>query len=185
MTRENVLRLREENPKDDQSVAFRTLVLNRTSRGGNIYTGSLVRSGESGRGISSRWYPDTLVFRIRRINHLASSGVLTFQQCDVFPMLSSYDFSDTVLFLDPPYTSEGTSAGHRLYAHAALDHAHLLQKFATFSGAAFATHENTHTILELARCHGLLVREVEMKTTHHLKKKEIVLFNRALGKQIA
>ena len=45
---------------------FRTLVLNRTRRGGVIAPGaSFIKDGENGRGLMSRWYPETLVARLQ------------------------------------------------------------------------------------------------------------------------
>ena len=47
---------------------FRTLVLNRTRRGGVLAPGaSLTRHGENGGGLCSRWYPATLAKRLRDI----------------------------------------------------------------------------------------------------------------------
>ena len=48
--------------------AFRTIIKNRVSHGGILAAGSgLLKQGENGRGIASRWYPETLCKRILEI----------------------------------------------------------------------------------------------------------------------
>jgi hypothetical protein len=48
--------------------AFRTILKNRTFHGGILAEGSgLIKDGENGKGILSRWYPETLAKRIRAI----------------------------------------------------------------------------------------------------------------------
>ena len=51
---------------------FRTFVLNRVRRGGILANGaSFSRVGENGRGIASRWYPETLSKRILAIHEFS------------------------------------------------------------------------------------------------------------------
>ena len=60
-TREAVHALAAHRPKDVVERGFRTLVLNRTRRGGILAPGAaLSRAGENGKGVASRWYPQTL-----------------------------------------------------------------------------------------------------------------------------
>ena len=67
-TRETVLQLADSRPENVVERGFRTLVLNRTRRNGIICPGaSLIRRGDSDRGVGSRWYPETLARRIREI----------------------------------------------------------------------------------------------------------------------
>ena len=59
-TRESVEQLVKHTPDTDTDTVagrgFRTLVLNRTRRGGILAAGaSLTRTGENGKGIASRW----------------------------------------------------------------------------------------------------------------------------------
>ena len=51
-------------------------MLNRTRRGGILAPGaSLNRTGENGKGIASRWYPETIIDRLNEIeNHAARIG---------------------------------------------------------------------------------------------------------------
>ncbi len=66
-----VERLRELEQAPPATVAehgFRTLALNRTRRGGILAPGaSFCRHGENGRGVLSRWYPETLATRLAAI----------------------------------------------------------------------------------------------------------------------
>jgi DNA adenine methylase len=51
--------------------AWQTILLNRINHGGITAAGSgRLRKGEAGKGIGSRWYPETLVRRIERIRVL-------------------------------------------------------------------------------------------------------------------
>jgi hypothetical protein len=52
----------------ERDVAFRTILRNRINRGGILAPGAGVcRLGENGRGLLSRWYPETLKRRILEI----------------------------------------------------------------------------------------------------------------------
>ncbi len=60
-TRERVEALTCTVPASVLDHGFRTLVLNRTRRSGILAPGAaLIRQGEKGQGLGSRWYPDTL-----------------------------------------------------------------------------------------------------------------------------
>ena len=45
----------------------------------------MTRAGEAGKGITSRWYPDTIARRIREISKFA--GLIDFRQADGLEML--------------------------------------------------------------------------------------------------
>ena len=65
---------------------FRTLVLNRIRRGGILALGaSFIRKGENGRGLLSRWYPETLASRLEAIQEHANR--ITFHQGDGMSLL--------------------------------------------------------------------------------------------------
>ena len=71
-TRESVAALDGAAADDVLMRGFRTLALNRVRRGGILAPGaSLSRSGENGKGLRSRWYPDTLVRRLAAISEHA------------------------------------------------------------------------------------------------------------------
>jgi DNA adenine methylase len=51
-----------------KSRAFATIIKNRVNRGGILANGaSFIKNGENGKGITSRWYPETLRRRILAI----------------------------------------------------------------------------------------------------------------------
>jgi DNA adenine methylase len=56
-----------------KSLAFATIIKNRVNRGGNLANGaSLTKNGENGKGITSRWHPETLrrqILAITQVKH--------------------------------------------------------------------------------------------------------------------
>ena len=71
-TIEKLRAIEESHPTTVLDHGFRTLVLNRTRRGGILAKGaSFSRQGENGRGILSRWYPETLATRLSAIQEYA------------------------------------------------------------------------------------------------------------------
>ena len=102
VSRERVEEKLKEEPKTDHERAFQCLLKNRTARGGVLSVGAgLIRSGENGKGLKSRWYPETLSNRIKAIGRL--KGQLHFFQSDAFKVIGQYlNQDDTVFFVDPP-----------------------------------------------------------------------------------
>ena len=100
--RPTVERLSTDPPAGVLEHGFRTLVLNRTRRGGVLAPGaSLTKRGENGNGIASRWYPDTLAKRLRHIS--TYSDRLSFCEGNGVEMLEMLaDKPDVRLFVDPP-----------------------------------------------------------------------------------
>src|SRR5215216_2399360 len=69
LTRENVSAELTRTPANIADRAFQTILRNRVQRGGIMAPGAgLLKEGENGHGIASRWYPETLSRRIREIN---------------------------------------------------------------------------------------------------------------------
>ena len=67
---------------------------------------SLIRSGENGTGIGSRWYPDTLVDRLRGIAEYSDKLLLC--ESDGVRLLELLcKQPNTAFFVDPPYTADG------------------------------------------------------------------------------
>ena len=68
LTHESANEIISSIPKNTQELAFRTILKNRTYHGGILAPGSgLLKHGENGKGIHSRWYPRTLANRLLRI----------------------------------------------------------------------------------------------------------------------
>ncbi|MFH0810375.1 MAG: DNA adenine methylase [Pseudomonadota bacterium] len=71
LTLPNVQEVLSLEPNDTREDAFRTILKNRTYHGGILAPGSaLIKNGENGKGIKSRWYPETLAKRIRAIGRI-------------------------------------------------------------------------------------------------------------------
>lgn len=134
----------------------------------------LIKSGESGKGLLSRWYPDTLA---RRINDIAAlAGRIEFRQTDAFSILKCFrDVRRAAWFIDPPYTAGGKGAGKRLYSHHALDHNELFGMVSRVKGPAIMTYDVAEEVEAMAALHGMRVDKVLMKNTHHAVMYEYVI----------
>ena len=174
---EAVQDLAATNPHDLLNHGFRTLVLNRTRRGGILASGaSFSRAGENGKGVASRWYPETLTTRLRKIAEYKSRiGFLEGDGMKVLEALLQRIDQEVVVFVDPPYTAGGKRAGRRLYAHSTLDHSRLFAMLAE-SGAKFLmTYDHAPEIKALVQKHKFHAVQVLMKNTHHALMPELVI----------
>jgi DNA adenine methylase len=184
LTREDIDLLENKPSKTVVERGFRTLVLNRTRRGGILAKGAaLTRAGENGKGVTSRWYPGTIKKRLRNIARYADR--IEFQEGDGIAVLESLLAGPlplgTAVFVDPPYTAEGKQAGRRLYTHNHVDHAHLfdvLGRISAAGGEVLATYDESPEILEIVARHGFHAVRVVMKNTHHNQISELVITNR-------
>jgi DNA adenine methylase len=161
-----------ENPnKQLQDIAFCTILKNRIFHGGIIAKGSgMLKNGENGKGIASRWYPKTLRDRIIAIDYIKDK--IAFVKGDAFEaMAQQLDNPDTYFFIDPPYTV----AGKRLYTHYDIDHEKLFELTAQLNGKYMLTYDDTPEIRQLANKYHLDYRTIPMKTTHHLEKREVIV----------
>ncbi|MCB0105770.1 MAG: DNA adenine methylase [Caldilineaceae bacterium] len=151
--------------------AFATIVKNRVNRGGILADGaSFVKHGENGKGIRSRWYPETLKRRILDIDLVRDR--IHFIHGDAFEVCRKHGHrTNVVYFIDPPYVK----AGRRLYRHSDMDHTALFAQAAELAGDFLMTYDNAPEIRHLAEKHGFDMREVAMKTTHHDQKTELLI----------
>ena len=170
VTKESVL---NELSRRDISVrerAFQTILKNRTFHGGILAEGAgLVKHGENGKGIRSRWYPGTLASRfvVER---------MLFRQTDGLEVIEEYaEREDALFFIDPPYTAGGKRAGRRLYRHSDLDHERLFELCADVCGDFLMTYDNADEVKNMARRYGFDTRLVPMKNTHHATMDELVI----------
>ncbi len=155
--------------------AFRTIVKNRVNRGGILAQGAgLVKLGENGKGLASRWYPGTLQKRILDI--LTIRDKISFIEGDGLEVVRQYvNHADAAFFIDPPYTAAGKKAGSRLYTHSTLNHDELFRAASTLAGDFLMTYDNTPEIEELAEWYGLDIAPVAMKNTHHAYMTELLI----------
>ena len=184
LTREDIYLLENQSSKTVVERGFRTLVLNRTRRGGILAKGAaLTRAGENGKGVTSRWYPRTIKQRLMNIARYADR--IEFMEADGIAVLEGLLADSlppgTAVFVDPPYTAEGKQAGKRLYTHNYIDHAYLfdiLGQIAARGGEVLATYDESPEILQLMAQHGFHAVRVMMKNTHHNQISELVITNR-------
>ncbi len=155
--------------------AFRTILKNRTYHGGILAPGSgLIKHGENGRGLRSRWYPETLGKRILSI--AAVRDRIEFIEGDGLQAIRDYAHRpDVVFFVDPPYTAGGKRAGKRLYTHFDLDHEELFWATDATAGDFLMTYDATDGVRELAQQHNFDTQLISMKNTHHAKMTELLI----------
>ena len=161
-----------DNPnKQLHDIAFCTILKNRVSHGGIIAKGSgMIKSGENGKGIASRWYPKTLRDRILAISYVKDK--INFISGDAFEVLEQNINNEMAyFFIDPPYTV----AGKRLYTYSNINHERLFKLTAQLKGKFMLTYDDTIEIRQLADKYNLQYRTIPMKTTHHLEKNEIII----------
>ena len=176
-TRERVRNLERGTPEGAVDQGFRTLVLNRTHRAGILAPGaSLNRRGENGKGILSRWYPETLIARLNAITEHADR--IAFHEADsmqlIEPLLQSWGRVAAV-FVDPPYTAGGKRAGTRLYTHNDLDHERLFWIMAQHKGSVLMTYDYSREAARLVARYGFHAVQVRMKNAHHNHLAELVI----------
>jgi len=175
LTTENVLSELNIRRKSTRELAFQTILKNRTYHGGILAEGSgLLKYGENGKGIASRWYPVTLAKRIRNLSLVQHR--LEFIEGDGFEVLRRFEQrSDVVFFIDPPYTAGGKKAGSRLYNHYDVDHSLLFKACSQLCGSFLLTYDNAEEVKNLARHHSFEMKSVSMKNTHHANLTELLV----------
>ena len=161
----------EKPARSELGRAFQTFLRNRVSRGGILAPGAgFTKSGEAGKGISSRWYPETLSDRIMAIHERRDS--VSFVEGDGLAFICEHvDDEDAAFFIDPPYPV----AGRRLYRFHDLDHRRLFGLMARIRGCFLATYDHNPEIEALAREFGFETKLTPMKSTHHTKKFELLI----------
>jgi DNA adenine methylase len=175
MTQESLKKELSNNDVSLRQTAFKTLLRNRTSHGGIMAPGAgLIKNGEQGKGINSRWYPQTLARRIYNIGKI--SNRIAFIHGDGVAVIRKYvEQPDVVFFIDPPYTAAGKKAGTRLYTHNGLDHEELFSLVKTVRGDFLMTYDNAVGVRSMAERHGFEVVEIAMKNTHHANMNELLI----------
>ncbi len=170
-TEESVRSCLSRTPKTQFDRALQTIVRNRVQRGGIMAPGaSLMRRGENGRGVASRWYPETLARRILAI--FESRHRIRFRLEDGIQFIhDNANRKDMAFFIDPPYTV----AGRRLYLHSQIDHERLFSDVATLRGEFLMTYDNAGPIRTLASRFRLDTHTIPMKNTHHRVMTELLV----------
>jgi DNA adenine methylase len=171
VTPREVNRVISSKPNSTRARAFQTVLRNRIQHGGILAPGAgLIKNGENGKGLKSRWYPETLKKRICSIHDIRSK--IDFIEGDGIDVIARNSHRrDAVFFIDPPYTI----AGRRLYKYYQTDHEGLFAAVDKVAGDFVMTYDDAEEIEMLAECYGFCVKRVIMKTTHHCTKYELVI----------
>lgn len=171
LTRENVTSILRREPTSQRERAFAVILRNRVQRGGIMAEGAgLVKTGENGRGLSSRWYPETLARRIQEIAGVSER--FSFVEGDAFEVIRRYaDDENAAFFVDPPYTV----ASRRLYTHWQVDHRGLFGLLARVKGDTLLAYDNTREIALLASEFDFETQAIAMKNTHHARMTELLI----------
>lgn len=176
LTHGNVTEVLRTEPISQRERAFAVILRNRVQRGGIMAAGAgLVKTGENGKGLHSRWYPETLAQRIQEIASIRER--ITFVEADAFDVIQRYsDDESAAFFVDPPYTV----AAKRLYTHWQVDHRTLFAKLAGVKGDVLLTYDNTREVSSLATEFVFETSAIAMKNTHHARMTELLI-----GKDLA
>jgi DNA adenine methylase len=201
MSRKTVRVALSRTPQSLEERAFQTILKNRVNRAGILASGAgMLRNGENGRGIRSRWYPETLKRRITKIDRMRER--ITFIEGDGLSVLTQYALPTVAthlaelfsrmlyitpgvrvpfsrcsvgFFIDPPYTAGGKLSGKRLYRYHELDHEKLFSIVSRLRGDFLMTYSSDDTVRELADRHRFDVEEISMRSSHHVKMPELLI----------
>jgi DNA adenine methylase len=171
LTHKNVEKVFSKPISSLRDRAFITFLKNRLNHGGILANGAgLIKNGENGKGLASRWYPKTLSKRIEDI--ISIKNKISFIHGDGFKVIERYRQNENVIFfLDPPYVQ----AARRLYRYFDIDHERLFQLISRVNGDFLITYDESDEIKKLADQYNLEVEKVAMKTTLHYQKYELVI----------
>lgn len=164
------------NPPDTlEEFAFQTILKNRIQHSGILAPGAgRIKKGENGKGIRSRWYPETISKRILDIVTIRDR--LTFIHGDGLEVLrANAPRDDAIYFIDPPYTAAGKRAGARLYTHHALDHENLFSIADQLAGNFLMTYDDCAGVRQLAQKYSFDMETIAMKNAHHAKMTELLI----------
>ena len=132
----------------------------------------LVKTGENGRGLNSRWYPETLARRIQEIAGVRER--FSFIEGDAFEIIRRYADDETAaFFVDPPYTV----ASKRLYSHWQVDHRRLFGLLAGVKGDVLLTYDNTREIASLASEFDFETQAIASRPAKHAKLDKLLIGN--------
>ena len=175
LTSESAKSLISSQTNSLRDLAFKTIIQNRVSHGGILADGAgILKNGEKGKGILSRWYPATLKRRILDISEV--KGKLRFIKGDGFQVIKKYsDSPDVIYFVDPPYTASKKKAGSRLYKYHQVDHEKLFELISKVKGDFLMTYDDADEVRALALKYRFETRLVAMTNTHNARMTELLI----------
>ena len=165
-----VKQLLKTRPRGSLGRALQVIVRNRASHNGIMAPGAgLLKGGENGYGLGSRWYPETIASRIEKIGKLREKiEIIGF---DGIQFIKHRDPSDCIYFIDPPYSA----AGQRLYRHGAIDHDELFAAITMCRRPFILTYSHSAEIVSLAERYGFKYTTVLMRAGTKRWKTELVV----------
>jgi DNA adenine methylase len=163
------------SPVSTRETAFQTILKNRVNRGGILAAGAgRIKTGENGKGLTSRWYPNTLGKRILDI--AAAKDRIRFIEGDgIEVMQENVSCANAVFFIDPPYTAGGKRPGSRLYTYSEIDHEALFKTAERLAGSFLMTYDDADDVRKLAQLHNFSMKNIAMKNTHHAQMTELLI----------
>ena len=176
LTPQHVKDILSQTPRSLSEKSLQTIIHNRVSHGGILAKGAgLVKHGENGKGLASRWYPQTLSKRIRALHTIRER--LSFILGDGIDVIQQHRHqAKTLFFIDPPYTAgTGKRAGRRLYDYCELDHHALFELMSHVQGDFLMTYDNNRDVTLMAKQYGFHTKAIAMKNTHHAKMTELLI----------
>lgn len=175
LTPESAKTLMSSQTSSPKDLAFKTIIQNRISHGGILADGAgILKNGEKGKGILSRWYPATLKRRILDIATIR--GSLKFIKGDGFQVIKKFsDSPDVAFFVDPPYTVSKKKAGSRLYKYHQVDHEKLFELMSRTKGDFLMTYDDADEVRALALKYRFETRLVAMTNTHNATMTELLI----------
>lgn len=170
-----------KEPENRVERAFNTILLNRVNRGGVMAGGAgMIKSGENGKGLSSRWYPETLAKRIIDIGEVKDK--ISFYASHAFTVIAhNLTNPEAVFFIDPPYTAGGKNAGARLYNYYEIDHDELFRLCSFISGDFIMTYDNNTEVKALAHKYRFATEEIAMRNAHNAPMTELIISKRPIA----
>jgi len=134
----------------------------------------LIKNGEAGRGLASRWYPETLARRLSTLHLMRHK--LTVLTGVAFELAAPYvDDKRAAFFVDPPYSAGGKNAGKRLYKHFQLNHERLFDFCDSLARNFLMTYDNADEVKRMAEARGFDMQLIAMKNTHHAEMTELIV----------
>ncbi len=175
LTSESAKLIISSQSNSSKDLAFKTIIQNRVSHGGILANGAgILKNGEKGKGILSRWYPATLKKRILDISKAKEN--LKFIRGDGFQAIRKYmDSPNAVFFIDPPYTASKKKAGSRLYKYHQVDHEKLFELMSKAKGDFLMTYDDADEVRALALRYRFETRLVAMTNTHNTTMMELLI----------
>jgi DNA adenine methylase len=154
--------------------AFRTLLENRVSRNGILSsTGGYLKNGEEGRGLKSRWYPETISKRIKDIAD-RRDRITLHENVDGRRFLrKAQDKRNYVYFIDPPYSE----VGRRLYEWSTVRPHTVFDRASQLKGRFLMTYKNVPQIRLLAERFDFETAPIRMWNGHNARRTELLISN--------